>query len=224
MNFWTILMGGLSALFVVVFLISLLQKKPFSTNYVFFDTIFFPLYAASWWAIWIVGRGQENSWMNLFTSVLASLVSIFLICIYLFTIERPNADDYEQALLDAGGRDIPETYEAFLKTGFEESNKIRFLAVAFKLLDLSDEARERKFQELIDRQNEQIDESIRMDSADVINELGVRNAIIDNKKLIFKLSDNLDPLLKKARKILIKQGFTKGVRFRSPRKLFAYFF
>jgi len=139
--------------------------------------------------------------------------------------KRPTREDYELALLEAGAREIPETCEVFLKTEFDESNKIRFLVAAFRLIELFGVARERKFQKIIDALNEDIDESIRSDSADVMNEIGARNAIIDNKELIFRLSENMYPILKKAKRLLVQQRFTKGgTRIMSPIQLFVAFF
>jgi len=130
---------------------------------------------------------------------------------------------YKQALLDAGSKDIPETYQRFLVSGLKETNKIRFMIVAFELFGLSGKEREQKFREILKSINEHIDESIERDSADVMNEIGILAAIRTNKKIIFAIADNLDLILKGARRLLMERGFVRGVKWRSSRNLFAEF-
>ena len=155
--------------------------------------------------------------------VIATLIIIWFVIFRVFA-KRPTIDDYKKALMEAGIKNIPETYKRSPVSELEEGNKFKFLRVAFELLGLFGEDRDRKFRKMIDTLEERIDEYILMDSDEVINEVGTRNAIVENRKLIFQLSENLDPILEKAKEILLKKGFSKGIVFRNPRYIFVRMF
>lgn len=130
---------------------------------------------------------------------------------------------YKQALLDAGGNDIPETYTRYLRSGISESNKIRFMIVAFELPDMRGKTRNQQFQRYLKHMREDIQRDMKRDSPDVMNEVGILSAVEKNKKVVFAIADNLGPILKKARRLLMERGYVKGVKWRSSRELFAEF-
>jgi hypothetical protein len=119
--------------------------------------------------------------------------------------KRPTIDDYKKAIVKAGDNYYLGIQLSTLLWAF--GNKTPFYSAGFKLVGSSGQAREDKFEHLMYQ----------------IEDISKRQSIIGAKEEIFRFSDAIKPIVKEARKLLLKQGFTRGVRFRSAKKLLLYF-
>ena len=103
---------------------------------------------------------------------------------------------------------IPEHYQRYILTAGEESTRRYFLIVA-NLLNREDlgPTLDSRWDEIVKSMVEDIQWEIKHGTADVMNKVGILNAVKRNKDYIYQLSRNLGELKRRAKQTLLETGF-----------------
>ncbi len=120
---------------------------------------------------------------------------------------EPLREAYVEFL--CGDDNIPETYVVYLKSGFGENNRRRFLTVAYQLSKVEARERGQRFEEILSNIDGAIQEEVDRDGPDVMNMAGVAHAIRENKELIFSLAGTIVPRIQAAKIQMAWNGFSE---------------
>jgi len=103
---------------------------------------------------------------------------------------------------------VPNDYTRFLVgEELEEDNRFRYARIAYALMDYDDPAlRDKKFEEILQDIEADIDSEILHDGPDIMNICGILDAIEENKEAIYRMADNFPERLKEGRQYLVDRN------------------